>query len=365
LTSGRLRGATWFDTAQGVVWLLDAQIHDERHKGSSDAYDVLEGLETAGQLFPEEIDHAWLELDRRCLDTKSFADDVRRDARDLVGMARREGRATGTLAGVPARLAWQTAQGDLPTLYVAVSTRPIRGTRSGFDFPLTNERFCSWRTPSGRQVKACSPRRYSSKKYLLPPLLSGQSGRTNFPRRFRACVGLRSALSVRQSRASRVPVSASFQRFPAASGGMVLGRPRDTKTRLLERVSVCYLVQGRKDSNLQPPVLETGALPIELRPWAGPPSVASRRATSRARTSLRRSRHRLGVDRGVFRPRGRSCVGRRGRRGRPLVVAGRRCAADVPALITTVTPRVPPTRVVSSPRGGGYTGVVAGVPANP
>ncbi len=25
--------------------------------------------------------------------------------------------------------------------------------------------------------------------------------------------------------------------------------------------------QGRQDSNLQPPVLETGALPIELRPW--------------------------------------------------------------------------------------------------
>ena len=26
-------------------------------------------------------------------------------------------------------------------------------------------------------------------------------------------------------------------------------------------------LQGRQDSNLQPPVLETGALPIELRPW--------------------------------------------------------------------------------------------------
>ncbi len=25
--------------------------------------------------------------------------------------------------------------------------------------------------------------------------------------------------------------------------------------------------QGRRDSNPQPPVLETGALPIELRPW--------------------------------------------------------------------------------------------------
>ena len=30
-----------------------------------------------------------------------------------------------------------------------------------------------------------------------------------------------------------------------------------------------FPIQGRQDSNLQPPVLETGALPIELRPWAG------------------------------------------------------------------------------------------------
>ncbi len=50
--------------------------------------------------------------------------------------------------------------------------------------------------------------------------------------------------------------------------------------------------QGRQDSNLQPPVLETGALPIELRPWVrleravypgrvyapGVPRLAQRRA---------------------------------------------------------------------------------------
>ena len=31
---------------------------------------------------------------------------------------------------------------------------------------------------------------------------------------------------------------------------------------------VCgMLEQGRRDSNPQPPVLETGALPVELRPW--------------------------------------------------------------------------------------------------
>ena len=28
-----------------------------------------------------------------------------------------------------------------------------------------------------------------------------------------------------------------------------------------------FFLQGRQDSNLQPPVLETGALPVELRPY--------------------------------------------------------------------------------------------------
>ena len=61
--------------------------------------------------------------------------------------------------------------------------------------------------------------------------------------------------------------------------------------------------QGRQDSNLQPPVLETGALPIELRPWVGcrlyrrPPPLASRRgrtpATARARRALHGARGRL------------------------------------------------------------------------
>jgi len=142
LTFGRTRAATWFDTShppQGIVWLLDAQIHDERHKGASDAYDVFGRLEADEQLFPVEVDYKWLELNRRQLDTESFGADVRRDAQRLVTDARQHGRATGTLAGVPARLAWET--GDLPVLHVAVSTRPVVGARSGVEFPLTNERF--------------------------------------------------------------------------------------------------------------------------------------------------------------------------------------------------------------------------------
>lgn len=106
-----------------------------------DAYDVFAQLEDEGRLFPVAIDYTWLELDRRRLDTESFADDVRRDARDLVAAARRAGRATGSLARVPARLAWEHVPGHLPVLYVAVSTRSVRGARSGYELPLTNERF--------------------------------------------------------------------------------------------------------------------------------------------------------------------------------------------------------------------------------
>jgi hypothetical protein len=144
LTYGRTRGATWFDTTrppQGIVWLLDAQIHDERHKGSADAYDLFAQLEAAGALFPVDIDYTWLELDRRLRDTASFAEDVRRDAIVLVGQARRTGRADGRLAGVPARLAWVHPPNDLPVLYVAISTRPIIGARSGLEFPLNGQRF--------------------------------------------------------------------------------------------------------------------------------------------------------------------------------------------------------------------------------
>lgn len=48
LTSGRMRAGTWFDRdnpPQGVVWLLGAEKHDERHKGTSDAYDILGRLD--------------------------------------------------------------------------------------------------------------------------------------------------------------------------------------------------------------------------------------------------------------------------------------------------------------------------------
>ena len=144
LHSGRTRGATWFDTSrppQAIVWLLGAEWHDERHKGSKDAYDVFAALEAAGDLFPGSADYKLLELDRRRLDTASFAWDVKHDAKKLVAQAESTGGASGTLAGVPARLHWKADSRGTVILTVAVSTVPVRGPRSGLEFPLTQERF--------------------------------------------------------------------------------------------------------------------------------------------------------------------------------------------------------------------------------
>lgn len=141
LTSGRMRAATWFDRdhpPQGIVWLLGAEQHDERHKGRSDAYDVLGALDQSGELWPQEIDYERLELDRRRWDQEFFGADVQRDAAELV--ARIPGRAEGALAGVPTRIR-TTESGSLLSVYVAVSTRPIPGPRSGLPIALTEERF--------------------------------------------------------------------------------------------------------------------------------------------------------------------------------------------------------------------------------
>lgn len=139
-----MRAATWFDIdqpPQGVVWLLAAVMHDERHKGRADAYDVFGQLEAAATLFPQRVDYKWLELDRRRVDTESFAADVRENARALVEAAHGVGRDARPVASVPLRGIWESVPGGLSTLYVAVSLQPVRGARSGLDFPMTNERF--------------------------------------------------------------------------------------------------------------------------------------------------------------------------------------------------------------------------------
>ncbi|MDQ3630639.1 MAG: hypothetical protein M3417_05055 [Actinomycetota bacterium] len=142
LTSGRMRGATWFDQdhpPQSVVWLLGAELHDERHKGRSDAYDILGRLDDQGELLPVPIDYKRLELDRRRRDTQNVAADVARDATDLVARALPDG-AEGAVAGVPVRLVVED-DATTTTLFVAVSERPVAGRHSGLSSPLTERRF--------------------------------------------------------------------------------------------------------------------------------------------------------------------------------------------------------------------------------
>jgi hypothetical protein len=144
LHSGRTRGATWFDTGQppqGVVWLLGAELHDERHKGTSDAYDIFGRLDEAEELFPMPADYKLLELGRRRLDTANFAEDARTDAKELVREAADSGRSAGRLAGIPARLVWDADDAGGVTLSVAISMQPVKGARSGLQFPLTQQRF--------------------------------------------------------------------------------------------------------------------------------------------------------------------------------------------------------------------------------
>jgi len=121
------------------VWLLGAELHDERHKGKSDAYDILGRLDDAGELFPAAVDYKRLELDRRRRDTENIASDVARDAAALVDQAFPAG-AEGTVAGVRVRLIAEDEAG-MTTLYVAVSEQLVAGQHSGLSSPLTERRF--------------------------------------------------------------------------------------------------------------------------------------------------------------------------------------------------------------------------------
>lgn len=141
LTSGRMRGATWFERArppEPIVWLLGAEPHDERHKGKTDAYDILGRLDASGELWPAPVDYKRLELDRRRRDSDSFGPEARRDAAELVA-GLREGQQRATIADVPVRVVVE--QLGLMAVHVAVSVEPITGRLSGCEFPLTESRF--------------------------------------------------------------------------------------------------------------------------------------------------------------------------------------------------------------------------------
>jgi hypothetical protein len=140
---GKTRAATWFERdrpPQGIVWLLGAEDHDERHKGKTDAYDRFAALDQAGELFPAAVDYKLLELSRRQRDTADFEEVGSRDAENLLREVIAKGRSQGTVSEIPVRMAL-TAEDDPLIVAVAVSTRPIVGRLTGYSFPLTHERF--------------------------------------------------------------------------------------------------------------------------------------------------------------------------------------------------------------------------------
>ncbi len=106
-------------------------------------------------------------------------------------------------------------------------------------------------------------------------------------------------------------LSRSHER-PGTAGGNALCPPirvrpdrvGSARKRETTRLSRLLAQQGRQDSNLQPPVLETGALPIAPRPWARPECTvgpsADRQLGSRCQTALvRRSPPRFGHHRAM------------------------------------------------------------------
>ena len=122
-----------------------------------------------------------------------------------------------------------------------------------------------------------------------------------------------------------MPPSGGFQRMRAETGREpgVGGIPHG------ERDSVYSSQQGRQDSNLQPPVLETGALPIAPRPWAASGvyprplvTLCHEDATLRARRALLGHRAVAGADRRLVGARGGPGVGGRARRGCDRVLDG-------------------------------------------
>lgn len=185
LTFGRMRGATWFETTrppENIVWLLGAEQHDERHKGRSDAYDILGALDADEELFPKHPDYLRLELDRRRRDSETFVEDVRNDASALVSSLV-PGEQRASLGGVPVRVIVE--QLDLIALHVAVATDPVKGPLSGLDFPLTEDRFDIIQLGMQQALEA----RYGPPA-LLEPLLDTQAfpGRLGRERPFVALV---------------------------------------------------------------------------------------------------------------------------------------------------------------------------------
>jgi hypothetical protein len=142
LHCGKMRGATWFDTTrppQGIVWLCSYERHDERFKGTDDAYDRFAKQETEGKLYPEAVDYKALELSRRIRDADWSSETAIDECEALLQATLRDGGAEGTVRGISLRV--RRVLDDPVFIVVAVSTRAIQGELSGARIELTDKRF--------------------------------------------------------------------------------------------------------------------------------------------------------------------------------------------------------------------------------
>lgn len=76
------RGATWFDTVDGVVWLCAYGLH--RSGAPDDAFPYFHSLTRSGQIWPAAEDYTWLEVDR----AERLADALPEAAQNLLDVAR-------------------------------------------------------------------------------------------------------------------------------------------------------------------------------------------------------------------------------------------------------------------------------------
>lgn len=148
LHGGEDRGATWYDKAGNVVWLLASRFH--RSGERDDAYPYFRSLDRAGNLLPTEQDYLDLEKSRN----PDFAKILLCEPPALIERALAApgviypGRIAGRLR---VRLLYQP--GDIPTLTVAISNRVDPGDMRlpedwigallGVFFPTTSPEACS------------------------------------------------------------------------------------------------------------------------------------------------------------------------------------------------------------------------------
>jgi len=123
LHAGRMRGATWHDEAEDVVWLLASAIH--RSGARDDAYPYFKKLDADGHLLPDREDYELLFAS----ESRNFATSLIDEVPQLIAEARAQpgSEVRGILADrVRIRLVYEEEQ-NVAALWVAISMKLIPG----------------------------------------------------------------------------------------------------------------------------------------------------------------------------------------------------------------------------------------------